>query len=195
MDRVGPVTLRRQRHRFGALCRSILSQQLGAAAARTIHRRFLKTLGSPRRPDPERVLSVKVEDLRGCGISGRKVEYLRGLAQAFAHGALGRVRWSRLPDDEVIRRLTSLAGIGVWTAEMFLIFSLGRRDVFSLGDLALREGVQRVEGRRMKADEIVTAAKRWAPYRSVACLYLWKIAHHKHDELPAKSRAADSAAR
>ncbi|MBN1443395.1 MAG: DNA-3-methyladenine glycosylase 2 family protein, partial [Planctomycetes bacterium] len=131
MDRVGEVELRRQRHQFGALCRSILSQQLGAGAARSIHRRFLALFPATPHPDPRSLLAVGRERLRECGISGRKVDYLTALAEAFDGGPLARIRLSSLSDEDVIAQLTGLPGIGVWTAEMFLIFSLGRLDVFS----------------------------------------------------------------
>ena len=88
------------------------------------------------------------------------------------------MRLSRLDDTEVVARLTQIPGVGVWTAEMFLIFSLGRPDVFSVRDLALRTGVRRVVGRPLEASEIEQVAERWRPHRSVASLYLWKIAHY-----------------
>lgn len=179
IERIGAVSLRRKRHHFGALCRSILSQQIAASAARTIHARFLELHGPAGRPDPERVLAWTDEELRACGISAPKVRYLRALAQEFHQGALRRVRFSTLEDAQVIERLTRVSGIGVWTAEMFLIFSLGRMDIFSVRDLALRNGVERVVGRPRTPAQIERRARRWAPYRSVASLYLWKIAHWK----------------
>jgi DNA-3-methyladenine glycosylase II len=178
MERIGTVPLRRQRHQFGALCRAILSQQVAAAAARTIHTRFLATQAPARNPTPQGVLQTTEVALRACGISGRKARYLHALAQAFDDGPLAGVRLSRLDDPEVVARLTEVPGVGVWTAEMFLIFSLGRADVFSVGDLALRTGVQRVVGRNLEASEIEQVAERWSPHRSVASLYLWKIAHY-----------------
>lgn len=179
IERVGPVGLRRQRHQLGALCRSIVSQQLGAGAAKAIHRRFLDLFAPDRFPSPERLLELPAARLRACGLSARKVDYLRALARELHTGSLRRTRLGALPDAEVVEVLTRLPGIGVWTAEMFLIFSLGRLDVFAVGDLALREGVRRVEGRDLSPAEVVDAARRWAPYRSVASLYLWRIAHWK----------------
>lgn len=180
LDLIGPVKLRRQRQRFGALCRSILAQQLGSGAARTIHARFL-ALFSAASPQPDELLELPESRLRAAGVSRPKIRYLRALAEEFHEGSLRNVRLARLPDDEVVRRLTRLPGIGVWTAEMFLIFSLGRLDVFSKGDHALRAGVERVVGRKLTTEEIVDVASRWAPYRSVASLYLWKIAHHERE--------------
>lgn len=177
IDRVGPVKLRRHRHRFGALCRGICSQQLAAKAAATIHARFVALFSPARTPDPRRLLELDRSDLRACGLSKQKMKYLRALASAFHEGRLGKLRFSRLHDEEIVDALVEVPGIGVWTAEMFLIFSVGRADVFSVGDLALRNGVERVVGRQMTHREIEETAERWSPYRSVACLYLWKIAH------------------
>ena len=182
MSRVGSVGLRRQRHQFGALCRSIIAQQLSAKAAKSITRRFLELFEPARLPSPERVLAIPQRRLRACGLSGPKSKYLRALAGEFQHGCLRGARLGSLPDDQVIALLTTVPGIGIWTAEMFLIFSLGRLDVFSVGDLALRTGVQRVEQRTLSRNEIERVATRWAPYRSVASLYLWKIAHFVVEE-------------
>lgn len=182
IDRIGPVGLRRQRHRFGALCRAIISQQLGAGAARSIHRRFLKLFAPARSPDPAALLRIHGRRLRSCGLSTRKVEYLRGLGEAFVSGDLSRLKLSRLGDEEVIEALTRLRGVGRWTAEMFLIFSLGRLDVFSAGDLALVTAAGRVEGRSLSPKAAARVAERWSPYRSVASLYLWKVAHWRGEE-------------
>ena len=177
IDRVGEVGLRRQRHQFGALCRSIIAQQLSSSAAETIIGRFLRLFEPASKPDPATLLATHDRKLRACGLSRQKLDYLKGIACEFHDGDLRRTRLGTLSDDEVVERLTRLRGVGVWTAEMFLIFSIGRRDVFSVGDLGLRTGVQRVEGRSLTHDEILCVAERWAPYRSVASLYLWKIAH------------------
>lgn len=177
MDRVGPVTLRRHRHRFGSLCRTICSQQVAKKAAATVHGRFLDLFPPERVPDPERLLQLTPEQLRACGLTGGKVKYLHALAEAFHSGELGRLRFSRLEDQQIIDALVQVPGLGIWSAQMFLIFSVGRADVFSIGDLALRNGVQRVLGRDMTHKQIEQAAARWSPWRSIACLYLWKIAH------------------
>jgi len=181
IDRVGAVGLRRQRHQFSALCRSIISQQLGAGAAKSIHRRFAALFAPEERPEPSRLLALHARRLRACGLSRPKVAYLRGLAREFEKGSLAGVRLSSLPDAEVIEVLTQVRGIGPWTAEMFLIFSLGRLDVFSVRDLALRTAVARVAGRELSAAEVEEVARGWSPYRSVASLYLWKVAHWEEE--------------
>lgn len=177
MDRVGPVTLRRHRHRFGALCRTICSQQVAKKAAATVHGRFLDLFPPRRVPDPEALLNLSAETLRGCGLTGGKVKYLYALADAFGQGELGRLKFSRLSDQQIIDALVQVPGLGAWSAQMFLIFSVGRADVFSVGDLALRNGVQRVLEKDMTHKQIEQAATRWSPWRSVASLHLWKIAH------------------
>jgi DNA-3-methyladenine glycosylase II len=179
IETVGPVSLRRQRHQFGALCCSIISQQIGSAAAKSIHGRFSELFTSKRGPNPAELLGFKRPRLLGCGLSRSKVDYLKGLAREFHDGSLARARLGSLEDSDVMQRLTQIRGIGPWTVEMFLIFSLGRLDVFSVRDLALRTGVERVVEEPLTAPEIEEVASRWSPYRSVACLYLWKIAHWK----------------
>jgi len=176
MARIGTVPLRRQRPYFLALAKSIVSQQLAAKAAKSIWGRLVELFdGDPL--SPEGLLALADEELRGAGLSRPKASYLRALAEAFTDGDLRGARFARLANDEVIERLTRVKGIGVWTAEMFLIFSLGRADVYSEGDLALRAGVQRVAGRELTAREAAAHAERWSPWRSVASLYLWRIAH------------------
>lgn len=179
IERIGPVPLRRQPHQFGALCRAIIAQQVSAAAARSIHRRFLAEFAPARAPSPAELLALDADTLRACGVSRAKIDYLRALAWEFEHGELRRRRLGRLPDEQVVALLTRLPGVGVWTAEMFLLFGLGRQDVFSARDLALRAGVQRVEGRDLSLEQTRRLAARWAPYRSVASLYLWRIAGWK----------------
>jgi DNA-3-methyladenine glycosylase II len=177
MDRVGPVTLRRHRHRFGALCRAICSQQVAKKSAETVYGRFLLHFAPQREPDPARLLLLSAETLRACGLSGVKAKYLHALAEAFHSGELRGLKFSHLDDQQIIDALITVPGLGIWSAQMFLIFSIGRADIFSVGDLALRNAVQRVMGCDMTPQEIAHAATRWSPYRSIASLYLWKIAH------------------
>lgn len=177
MDRIGPVALRRHQHRFGALCRAICSQQLSKKAAETIYGRFLVHFAPKGVPDPDRLLQLSTETLRNCGLAGAKARSLHALAEEFCHGELGRLKFSQMTDQQIIDAVVKVPGLGVWSAQMFLIFSVGRADVFSIGDLALRKGVQRVLGRELTNIEIEQAAARWSPYRSVASLYLWKISH------------------
>jgi DNA-3-methyladenine glycosylase II len=183
IHRVGPLAeLKRPPAPFHVLTQSIVSQQISNKASATILARLhsLPELGA--RPAPGQLLKLLGSEngrdtLASCGLSRQKLSYLESLAVAF-DGPLGRLRWSRLADQEVIDKLIQIKGIGVWTAEMFLIFGLRRPDVFSAGDLALRAGVARVYHlEKPTPKECAEIAERWRPYRSLASRYLWRIAH------------------
>ena len=176
---IGPLDFRLRPGRFHSLCRAIISQQLSAAAARSIHGRFIRLFAPTRRPTPRKLLDIRSRRLKRCGLSGKKVLYLRELARAFESGPLRRRRFANMENEKVIELLIPLPGIGRWTAEMFLMFCLGRPDIFSMGDLALRTGIQRVAGRELNDEAVIERSRGWSPWRTVACLYLWKISHWK----------------
>lgn len=159
---------------YAALTRSIVSQQLSTKAAATIYGRFLDLFHN-RYPDIETVLNFSIDDLRAVGLSRQKATYIQNVAAFFQHKVA--VDWSKLSDDEIIEQLTQIKGVGQWTVEMILIFTLNRLDVLPLDDLAIRTRmVQRYEvtttGRALKP-ELTEIAASWRPYRSVACRYLW----------------------
>jgi len=160
---------------YGALLRAIVGQQLSTKAARTIYGRILE-LFDGRTPPPERLLEADESALRGAGLSGRKVEYVRDLAAHVLSGELELDRLGELPDEEVVAEIVAVRGLGVWTAEMFLLFHLERPDVLSGGDLGIRKAVQ-VE---YDLDEMPTPTRvleigePWRPHRSLASLYLWE---------------------
>lgn len=173
LERVGPIELRSRRPYFWVLCSAILAQQVSGAAARSINRRVRDLFPERRHPDPQSLLATSARELRSAGVSRQKARYLHALAEAFATGHLARVRFSRLSDEEIIERLTAVVGIGRWTAEMFLIFSVRRQDIFPVDDLGIRRGMERF----FDIDEVaamVERAERWRPYRTVASLYLWR---------------------
>ena len=176
---IGPLDFRPRPGRFHSLCRAIISQQLSAAAARSIHGRFIRLFAPTRRPTPRKLLDIRPRRLKRCGLSEKKVLYLRELARAFESGPLRRRRFANMENEKVIELLIPLPGIGRWTAEMFLMFCLGRPDIFSMGDLALRTGIQRVAGRELSDEKVIERSRGWSPWRTVACLYLWKISHWK----------------
>lgn len=161
---------------FPKLCREIISQQLAGKAAHAIHERFLK-LFPGRRVTPARVLLLSEKKLRATGMSWAKTRYVRDLALKTKARAVRFRDFPSMADEEVILELTKVKGIGRWTAEMFLIFTLGREDVFSHGDLGLKKGVERVYGknrtRTRKSIEAIT--KPWSPYRSYGSLALWHV--------------------
>ncbi len=173
IEAVGPLELRARRPYFWTLCRAILAQQVSNAAARSITARVRALVGDGRHPDAASMLRTPEAALRSAGVSRQKARYLHELARAFARGELSGVRFSRLSDEEIIKRLTAVVGIGRWTAEMFLIFSMRRRDVFPIDDLGIRRGMERLF-KLSELDAMVRRAERWRPYRTVASLYLWR---------------------
>jgi len=161
---------------YGALVRSIAGQQLSVLAARAIWRRLTERFDG-RTPTPEEILADDPEELRAAaGFSRAKVAYLRSLAEHVLEGELELDRLAELPDEEVIRELTAVKGIGEWTAHMFLMFTLHRPDVLPTGDLGVRNAIMRAYGLETapKPAEMQAIAEAWRPYRTRACLYLWR---------------------
>ncbi|MCB0876247.1 MAG: DNA-3-methyladenine glycosylase 2 family protein [Solirubrobacterales bacterium] len=168
----------RTRNRFEALARIIAGQQVSTAAARTIWGRVVEEYDGP--PEPIDLIAPGAEErLRSCGLSGRKASYMIGIAEAIESGELRPDELDELTDEEVTEALVALRGIGRWSAEMFLMFDLGRPDVFSGGDLGLRRGIQiAYELDEMPTpEEAIAIAEAWAPHRTLASLYLWEAVH------------------
>lgn len=160
---------------FDALCRSIIYQQLSTKAAGTIHGRFLD-LFPTQHPTPESLLAIPEEKLRGVGLSRQKLNYLRDLAARVHTGALPLDHLDELPDQEIIDYLVQVKGIGVWTAQMFLMFRLGRLDVLPDLDLGIRNAIKKAYRVRgvPNGKKIQKLGTPWRPYASVACWYLWR---------------------
>jgi DNA-3-methyladenine glycosylase II len=160
---------------YGALLRAIVGQQLSTKAARTIYERLIALFGQ-RAPAPEELLGVEQDELRSVGLSRAKASYLRSLAQHVVDGELELDRLRDLEDEEVTAQLTAVKGLGRWTADMFLIFHLGRPDVLPVGDLGVRRGAQLAYGldELPGAAQLTALAEPWRPYRSLAALYLWR---------------------
>jgi len=184
MARVGEIDLatrlrRRSEERpvdaYGALLRAIAGQQLSTKAARTIYMRVLDLFGGAT-PSAEQLLTAGEKDLRGAGLSGRKVEYVQDLARHVLSGELELDRLDELGDEKVIEELVAVRGLGQWTAEMFLIFHLERPDVLSGGDLGIRKAVQiEYSLEEMPAPQrVLEIGEPWRPHRSLASLYLWE---------------------
>ena len=178
IQRVGPFALRSRAHLtpFQALLRAIVYQQLSGLAAASIDRR-LKALFPGRRPSPRRLLELDEEALRGAGLSRSKVASAQDLAEKAVAGVLPSRRVLESMDDEaIIERLVAIRGIGRWTVEMLLIFSLGRPDVLPVADLGVRKGFMLHRGHDALPDAatLTVEAKPWRPYRSVASWYLWR---------------------
>lgn len=176
IERVGPIAWPAAREPFPALVRAILYQQLAGSAAAAIMGRFLALYPSDAFPAPDAVLATPDETLRSVGLSRQKMSYLKGLAAVFEDGRLRAETLRTLPEDEVAAALMSVKGIGRWTADMFLMFTLQRWDVLPAGDLGVRKGVQAAYGlpEAPAPKVLLEMGERWRPYRSVATLYFWR---------------------
>ena len=165
---------------YGSLVRAIVGQQLSGKAAATIYGRFL-TLFEQQVPHPDLVLACTPEELRAVGLSGQKAGYIQNVARYFLEGHFSKDYWQTRSDAEIIRELTAIKGVGEWTVQMLLMFTLRRPDVFPINDLVIRRRaaeVLRVSGatKREMSKNLLVASEVWAPYRTVACLYLWASA-------------------
>ena len=181
IERHGPCALvPRTLSPYESLVRAIAYQQLHGKAAESILARFVALGGIGRIPTPEAVLAMRTAAMRRCGFSLAKTRAIRDIARHAASGVVPTKRGcARLSDDELIERLTVIWGVGRWTVEMLLIFTLGRLDVLPVDDFGVREGYRRAYGRRTQPTPKALRAygERWAPYRSVAAWYLWRVAN------------------
>jgi len=175
INHVGKYQIRTSRNYYESLVEAIITQQLTGTAAKAISNRFHCLYGKSF-PKPIDVINTSDSKLRKTGLSRPKIKYIKELSKAIESRKLRMRSLSILKDEEVIEQLTQVKGIGRWTAEMFLIFSLGRMDVLPVGDLGLRKGIQRYNSadELPNAAEIEKLAERWRPYRTVATWYLWK---------------------
>jgi 3-methyladenine DNA glycosylase/8-oxoguanine DNA glycosylase len=158
---------------FEALVAGIVAQQISNKAAKAIRGRLQTLLGGIT---PERIARTDTSAMRTCGLSARKAEYIRGTADAAMRGEIDFARFNKMADREIIDQLSSLRGIGVWTAEMLLLFSLSRPDVVSWGDQAIRRGMMNLYGlKKLTKEQFCRYRRRYSPYGSVASLYLWAL--------------------
>jgi len=161
---------------YGSLVRTITGQQLSVLAARAIYGRLTDRFGG-RPPTPQEILADEPEELRAAaGLSRAKVSYLRSLAEHVISGQLELARLDDIPDEEVIAELVAVKGLGLWTAQMFLMFHLDRPDVLPTGDLGIRRAIERAYGLDALPDPATMEriAEPWRPYRTLACRYLWR---------------------
>jgi DNA-3-methyladenine glycosylase II len=180
IDRVGPPKLRPRRlPPFQSLTHAIIHQQLSGHAAGTILGRFLALFGADGFPSPAAVLEASPEQLRSAGLSRPKAGYVLGLARKAVDGHIPTLdECDRMTDAGIMERLTSIKGVGRWTAEMLLIFNLGRPDVLPVHDLGVRKGFQFAYGKRKlpEPEQLARYGVRWAPHRTTAAWYLWRAA-------------------
>jgi DNA-3-methyladenine glycosylase II len=173
--RIGPYRLKPSHDRFGMLVRSIISQQISVGAARAIRGRLEALVGAAGiRPDS--LAALNIAQLRAVGLSPQKASYVHDLAAKVQGGTVGLSQIGRLSDEAVIAELTQIKGIGVWTAQMFLIFSLGRNDVFPIDDFGVRAAITRLYGYQEPPAKAVLLeiGQRWSPYASIGSWYCWR---------------------
>lgn len=167
------IKFRPHKDYFEHICGNIIGQQLSGKVADIIEERFKKAVGGSVTPDA--VLAANEQKLRDCGMSWGKVSFLKDLASKTKDGSLKTKQLSDLSDEEVINELVGVKGIGRWTAEMFLMFSLARPDIFPLEDLGIKKGFEKVTGKTWEKEKAAKFAKKyWSPYRTVAAWYLWR---------------------
>jgi len=185
----GPITHRRQHamNAFQSLAEAIVYQQLSGKAAATILKRFVDLFAdnptSPKAskgktfPSPEQVLKIKVEKLRAVGLSGQKASYLKDLALKFKDGTINPKLFPTMTDAEILAHVTAVKGIGQWSGQMFLMFTLARPDVLPTGDLGIQKAFQKLFNLRSKPspERMEKLARVWAGHRTVACFYLWRL--------------------
>jgi DNA-3-methyladenine glycosylase II len=172
---VGPLDIEVRGQPYQSLLRAILYQQLAGPAAAAIERRFLAMFDG-RIPEPHQLAPMTDEQLRTAGISRQKAGYMRSIAEHFGNGHLSDRKLMRMPDDEVIAAVTEIKGVGRWTADMLLMFCIGRPDVLPVGDLGIQNAMKLAYGldAMPKPAEMETIAEPWRPYRSGASWYLWR---------------------
>ena len=171
----GPCEIEVRGKPYESLLRAILYQQLAGPAAAAIERRFLAMFGG-RIPKPEQLQPMSDEQLRTAGVSRQKAGYMRSIAEHFGDGRLSDRRLLKADDDEVIESVTAIKGVGRWTADMLLMFCIGRPDVLPVGDLGIQNGMRAAYGLTAgpKPAEMMEIAEAWRPYRSVGAWYLWR---------------------
>lgn len=170
---------------FEALTRAIIFQQLSGKAARTILHRFLEIYGG-KFPTPEEVQKTRIPTIRNAGLSNQKAGYLKDLANKFSDGTINPRKFRSMSDEEIHDHIIQVKGIGPWTVDMFLMFTLRRPDILPTGDLGIQKGMQRLFSLRTlpTPEKMQTLAEPWKPYRTVACWYVWRLADEGNNSRP-----------
>jgi DNA-3-methyladenine glycosylase II len=176
IERVGPLELEPEGDPFRSLAEAIIYQQLSGKAAGTILERFKAIYAGKEFPAPDDVLKTSGERLREAGVSKQKSSYLKDLSEKFSNGTITPDKFPEMSDEEVIEHLTQVKGIGTWTAEMFLIFRLGRPNVFPIDDMGFRNAITKNYGIEdfSPSGEAVALRERWEPHCTAATLYMWR---------------------
>ena len=183
IDKSGIIIIkpRNKKDYFKSLVRAIIGQQLSVKAAQTITNRFIALFRGKEFPTPEEIIKTRDTKLREAGLSSQKISYIKDLSKRVVSKEIDFGRIEKLEDEDAIGALIQVKGIGRWTAEMFLMFSLGRQDVFSHGDLGLKNAMKNLYGLRKHPSfkKTLEISKKWIPYRTLACRYLWASSDNK----------------
>lgn len=185
-----PFTLTSHKNICLRLCASIMSQQLSTKVAKVIYHRFLDLFGG-KEPKPEQIAATSIETLRGIGLSYAKAQYVHNVAQFAIDHKLTDQKLKKMDDESVIELLTQIKGVGRWTVEMLLMFTLGREDLFSVDDYGIQMAMKQVyklddSNKKAFREKMTSIARKWSPYRTYACLHLW----HWKDNVPAPEKKA-----
>ena len=172
-----PFILQQRKNVYLQLCASIISQQLSTKVAKVIYQRFLD-LYKNKVPSPKQILDTPLETLRSIGLSNAKGEYVHNVCRFFIDNKLTDARLNKMHNEEVIDMLTQIKGVGNWTVEMILMFTLGREDVFAVDDLGIQQSIANLYGlesldKKLLKQQMLNISAQWAPYRTYACRYLW----------------------
>ena len=171
-----PTTFEKKKDPYRSLVRSVVYQQLSGKAAGTIHGRMIALFPDKDHPDPEDLLEASPELLRTAGLSRQKIAAIKDVAQKRLDGVIPESRkLSRMPSEEIIERLTQARGVGRWTVEMYLMFTLGRPDILPIDDLGVRKGAEKLYRREFTPKTLGAYGERWAPFRSAAAWHLWRL--------------------
>ncbi len=166
---------------FQSLFRSIVFQQLSGEAAQTIYKRLVNLIAETSNLCPNEVLKLDKDDMRKAGLSFQKINYVRNLADYFENNSFKKKDVERMTDEEISKELTQIKGIGQWTVDMFLMFTLNRADILPYKDLGIQKGIMKILNTKNlpSKKEMEICAKKWSPYRTIACWYLWRMTDDK----------------
>ena len=178
LQSVEPYKLKKRKNICVRLCASIMSQQLSTKVAEVIFKRFLILYGG-KEPTPQQIVDTPFDQLRSIGLSNAKVSYVQNVARYLIEQHTDDKHINKMTDEEVIAFLTPIKGVGRWTVEMLLMFTLGREDVFAIDDLGIQQAMAKVykidpADKKAMKERMLKISAKWAPYRTYACFYLWK---------------------
>jgi DNA-3-methyladenine glycosylase II len=183
IDPENPYRLKKRKNIHLHLCGSIMSQQLSTKVAAVIFKRFMNLFDS-KSPTPEQILSISPQQLRSIGLSNAKTGYIHNIARFALEKGMDHNHLSRLTNEEIITYFTEIKGVGRWTAEMLLMFTLGREDVFAVDDLGIQQAMIKIykldnSNKKQFREKLLKLSEKWSPYRTYACLHLWRWKDNK----------------